>query len=398
MPQVTEWARAVPVSGVREIIDLAAGRPDIIRLEMGQPDFPTPSHIVEAAVASARAGSGYTYSAGTPALRAAISDRLRADHGLPATPEQVIVTQGGVQGCSLLLSSLLQPGDEVLIPDPAWPNFEMLAVLHGATPVRYPLRPEDGFVPDPERVAALITARTKILVINTPSNPTGTVFPAEVVDRLLALAGRHDLVVLADEVYDKLIFDGLSAANMATLDPERVVALYSFSKTYSMCGWRVGYLLAPTWLAPTLGRLQEPMLSCLSTVTMAAAEAAMTGPQDAVTEMRDAYQGRRDLAVGLLRAGGLEPVPPQGAFYLMVSLAPGADSWACALDLVERDLAVSPGAAYGDVAAGHLRLSLASSPDALRTGIARLLDWFADTGGGQVGVRERRPAAVAAVR
>jgi aspartate aminotransferase len=374
------WAAGIPASGVREIIDRVAGRSDIAHLEMGQPDFPTPAHIIDAAVESVRAGSGYTGSAGVPQLREALATYLRG-LDLPATTDQVIVTQGGVQGCSLLMSSLLVPGDEVLIPDPAWPNFAMLTALHGATVVPYTLRRETRYQPDVAELERLITPRTRLLVVNTPSNPTGSVFDRDVVEALAELVQRHNIVMLADEVYDGLIFDG-EPARFAGLAPEHVVALYSFSKTYSMTGWRVGYLLAPNWLAPTLAKVQEPLLSCIPTMTQAGALAAITGPQECVTEMLGAYRRRRDLIVDVLRGGGLDVDPPAGAFYLTLPLAERADARLGALELVDHGVAVSPGTAYGEAEANYLRLSLASSDDDCAQGSKRLVEWYRATDGG----------------
>ena len=375
------WAEGVPASGIREIVDKVAGRTDVAHLEMGQPDFPTPPHIIEAAVDSVRAGSGYTHSAGVPALREALAAHLVSE-GLPATPGQVIVTQGGVQGCSLLLSSLVQPGDEVLLPDPAWPNFAMLTALHGATIVPYVLRRASGYQPDLAEIESLITPRTRLLVVNTPANPTGSVFTPEAVEGLVELSQRHGIVMLADEVYDGLIFDG-EPARAARLAPDHVVGLYSFSKTYAMTGWRVGYLLAPAWLAPTLAKVQEPLLSCIPTMTQAGALAAITGPQACVTEMLGAYRRRRDLIVDTLRGGGLEVDRPAGAFYLILPLAAEADSRLAALELVDHGVAVSPGTAYGSAETQYLRLSLASSDEDCRDGSQRLVEWYHATEGGR---------------
>ena len=376
MPNVSDWAAAVPMSGVREIFHMIAGRDDILHLEIGQPDFPTPSHIIEAAVASARAGSGYTASAGVPSLRAAIRDKLADVNGLDITSDQVIVTQGGVQGCSAILSTLIKPGDEVLIPDPTWPNFEMLVRLHGATPIFYGLDPANAWLPDLGKVEALITDRTRLIIMNSPANPTGSLFPDSMIDDFIALAKRHDVPLMSDEVYDELIFDGQNPPNAFARDSEYVITLNSFSKTYSMTGWRVGYVVAPNWLAPTLARIQEPLVSCLSTVTQAAAQAAITGPQDAVAMMRDTYQVRRDRAIAALASGGFEVTPPAGGFYLMVPLAEGADSKECAFNLIDHGVALSPGTAYSHTATNYLRISLASSDHDLKHGMERVAAWL----------------------
>ena len=382
MLEASPTATRVPGSGIREIVNLVvASGADVLRLELGEPDFRTPAHIVEAAHRAAMAGTGYTQSVGTIELREALSAKLERVNQLRCPPDRVIVSQGGVQGCSAVLSALLEPGDEVLIPDPTWPNYEMLTLLHGAVPVRYPTPPSSGFLPEVERVEALIGPRTRVLVLNTPANPSGAVYPPVLVAGLVGLAQRHDLVVLADEVYDQLIFEG-APADAASLDPERVVGVYSFSKTYAMTGWRVGYVAAPAWLAPTLWTIQEPLISCISAVSQAAALAALEGPQDCVAEMRDAYLRRRDLVVGALGEAGIEVVQPHGAFYLMLPFAPGVDGRQAALDLVEHGVATAPGSAFGQVASDHTRVSLASSDEVLRAAMERVAAWYRATGGG----------------
>src|SRR5262245_4547723 len=346
MPAAGPTAARVPASGIREIVNLVVERGgDVLRLEIGEPDFRTPAHVIEAGHRAALAGARYTQSAGTPALREAISAKLERVNHLRCPPERVIVTQGAVQGCSAVLAAVLEPGDEVLIADPAWPNYEMLALLHGAVPVRYPSPPERGFLPDVAEIGRLVGPRTRVLVLNSPSNPAGAVFRPELVAGLVDLARRHGLVVLADEVYDELIFEG-APANAASLDPERVVGLYSFSKTYAMTGWRVGYVAAPAWLAPTLWKLQEPLGSCVAAGSQAGAVAALEGPQDCVAEMRDAYRRRRDLVVGLLAEAGIQVPTPHGAFYLMLPFASGVDGRRAALDLVEHGVSVAPGSAF----------------------------------------------------
>jgi aspartate/methionine/tyrosine aminotransferase len=370
------------MSGVREIFHAIAGRDDILHLEIGQPDFPTPSHIVEAAVASARAGSGYTASAGMPSLREAIREKLEKMHGLDVATEQVIVSQGGVQGCALLMSTLVKPGDEVLIPDPNWPNFEMLARLHGAVPRFYELDPAAGWLPDLDEVESLITDRTRLIILNSPANPTGSLFPDEIVDGFIELAKRHDVTILSDEVYDELIFDSGESPNAFARDDEHVVTLYSFSKTYAMTGWRVGYLVAPAWAAPTLARIQEPLVSSIPTMTQAAAEAAIRGPQDDVAIMRDTYQRRRDRAIEILAGEGIDVLPPAGGFYLMVPLAEGADSKQAAFNLIDQGVALSPGTAYSHTRTNYLRISLASSDHDIEHGMARVTEWLTATDGG----------------
>ena len=381
--ELGSWARRVPPSGIREIVNLVIGRPDagIIRLEVGEPDLPIEPHIVAAAQDAAARGIGYTQSFGIAPLREAITERLRRVAGLSYSTDEIVVGQGGVQAMSVTFAALLDAGDEVLLPDPAWPNYAMTALLRGAVAVPYALPASNGFLPDVDELRALLTERTRLIVINSPANPTGAVFPAELVASIVELAAEHDLWVLSDEVYDELVFEG-TMANAAQYDRERVVGIYSFSKTYSMTGWRVGYAACPRPLAELLGTLQEPMLSCISGVSQYAALAALEGPQDGVARKREVYRARRDLVGELLRDGGFDAVRPAGAFYQMVPLAPGTDSRQAALDLVEHGVATAPGSAFGEVAADQLRLSLAASEEALRGGVERLVAWAQSTAAG----------------
>jgi aspartate/methionine/tyrosine aminotransferase len=374
--ELSPLAEQVPPSGIREIVNLVINRPpgEVLRLEVGEPDFRTPAHIVAAAAEAAAQGVGYTQSSGILPLREAISDRIMRVGGLRYDATEIVVTQGGVQGVSAVFASVLSPGDEVLIPDPAWPNYEMLALLRGAVPVHYPLPPDRGFVPDPAEVESLITPRTRVIVFNSPANPTGAVIGADVVEALVRIAERHRVWLVSDEVYDELIFEG-EPANAAQYGRDAVVAIYSFSKNYAMTGWRVGYVAAPPALAKLLMTIQEPLISCISGVSQLGALAALTGPQDCVAEMRAAYETRRDLMVELLTQAGFEVVRPRGAFYQMLPFAPGVDSRAAALDLVEHGVAVAPGTAFGSVAADHARLSLASSEDTIRGAVERIAAW-----------------------
>jgi aspartate/methionine/tyrosine aminotransferase len=276
-----------------------------------------------------------------------------------------------------VFSTVVAPGDEVLIPDPGFASYTVMVPLHAALAVPYALRASAGFVPDPDEIARLVTPRTKLIVINSPGNPTGAVFPQDVVQALVRIAQKNDITL----IYDELIFDGF-AANAAKYDPEHVVGVYSFSKTYAMTGWRVGYIACDRELAQVLAKVQVPLISCVSAVSQAAALAALTGPQDCVTEMRDAYRTRRDLVVRLLTDAGIRVRVPQGAFYLMFPLASGVDSRRAALDLVEHGVAVAPGSAFGRVAADCLRISLAASEATLREGIDRILAWYRKTDGG----------------
>ncbi len=376
MPTVNPAVTGMARSGIREIMDAAWGRPGAIRLEVGEPDFPTPAHIVEAAhVAALEGHTGYQPSAGIPQLREALAVKVRERNGYSVQPEQTIVTQGGVEAIFASLLTLTRPGDEVLLPDPAWPNFLMMARLLSLTAVTYPLTADSGFVPTVDSLERLVTDRTAAIVVNSPSNPLGSVIDRARMTDLLAFSESHGLWMVSDECYDEIDFDG-HFVSPASIAPDHVVSVYSFSKTYAMTGWRIGYAVAPPAVAASLAKCQEPLISCVNAPTQYAALAAVTGAQDVVSGMRDAYRERRDLALSVLAGSELHAFTPQGAFYLWVDArSTGVPSRELALRLLdERNVVVAPGSAFGERGEGFLRVSLASSAEAIEEGLRRLVD------------------------
>ncbi|CAA9551864.1 MAG: Aspartate aminotransferase [uncultured Thermomicrobiales bacterium] len=370
---------ALPRSGIREVMEFAAGREGVIHLEVGEPSFATPDHIVDAALAAARAGhTRYTPNAGIPELRRAVAARTAARWGEPVAPEEVLVAVGAVNAIFATLVALVREGDEVLIPDPGWPNYASQVPLAGAVAVPYPLRPENGYLPDPADLDRVTGPRTRVVVLNNPSNPTGAVWPDETVAAVAAWARRRDLWVIADEIYEDLVFDG-TMTPFAPFARERTVAVGGCSKSYAMTGWRIGWAVAPAALVALAAKTQEALVSCPSEVSQRAALAAVTGPQACVEEMRRAYARRRDLVVEALAPAGLLPTVPRGAFYALADLrATGMPSTEAAKALIDEELvATSPGAAFGDVAEGMVRLSLASADEALLTGCERIVRFAA---------------------
>jgi aspartate aminotransferase len=376
-PPPSSIASSMPVSRIREIMELAWKDAEAIHLEVGEPDFPTPEHVVEAAHEAALAGhTRYAPNAGIPELREALADKVTRRNGYEAHPDQVVVTQGGIQALYLVLRALLEPGDEVLLPDPAWPNFRMIAHLLGARVLSYPLVAEGDFLPRLEDLERLVTPRTRAILVNSPSNPLGTVVPGELVEALLAFARRQGLWYISDEVYDEVVFDDVFVSAGSVADPsDRLVSVYSFSKVYAMTGWRVGYLVAPPDLAKLLTGMQEPIISCVNTPAQMAALAAVTGPQNLVREMSEAYRARRDELLGILDRGGLPSSRPSGAFYVWTDVSEaGVPSMDFARFLIEREhVAVAPGSAFGGLGEGYVRLSLASSREDLVEGASRLV-------------------------
>jgi aspartate aminotransferase len=367
----------MPVSRIREVMELAWDDAEAIHLEVGEPDFPTPEHVVEAAHQAARAGrTRYAPNAGLPDLREALADKVARRNGYEAYPNQVVVTQGGIQALYLVLRALLEPGDEVLLPDPAWPNFRMIAHLLGARVLSYPLVAGGDFLPRLEDLERLVTPRTRAILVNSPSNPLGTVLPRDLLETLLAFARRRGLWFISDEVYDEVVFDDVFVSAGSVADPgDRLVSVYSFSKVYAMTGWRVGYLVAPPDMAKLLTGMQEPIISCVNTPAQMAALAAVTGPQDIVRKMRDAYRARRDELLDILDRGGLPSSQPSGAFYVWADVSEASQpSMDFARSLIEREhVAVAPGSAFGELGEGYVRLSLASSRENLLDGASRLV-------------------------
>jgi aspartate aminotransferase len=377
MPVPATHVTAMRVSGIRQIMDMAWTMPGpVIGLHVGEPSFSTPEHILAAASeAMERGETRYVPNAGVDELLQAIADKVSSLNGFAVGPDRVVVSAGGMQAINLALSATVSAGDEVLVPDPGWPNFEMATRLLQAEPVRYPLVPDHAFLPDVAVLDSLVTERTRALVVNSPSNPLGTMLDAKIAEQLCRFADRHDLWLVSDECYDAIVFD-TEHVSPARFDTEqRVLSCFSFSKTYAMTGMRVGYLVAPGPVAETATKMQEPILSCVNAPAQYAALAALRGPQDAVEEMRTAYHRRRDAAADLLRRRGIGYTLPRGSFYLWVDVRErcGGDVAEWAVDLLRRThVAVAPGSAFGPSGEGWVRTSLATEEEQLLDGLERL--------------------------
>jgi aspartate/methionine/tyrosine aminotransferase len=372
--QLAASVAGTPHSGIRAMAALARQVPDVLNLGVGDPDFATPAHIADAAARAAREGfTRYTPSDGFATLRELIAEKVRERNGLDADVDQVVVTCGGCGGLFTSLLVLVDPGDEVLLPDPGWANYPPMAHVLNARPVFYPLDPARGWAPDLAALEARIGPRSKVVVVTSPGNPTGAVYDRDGLAELLELARRHDLWVISDECYDEIVFDGEHLSAAAVGEHERVLTVFSFSKSYAMTGWRLGYVVAPREVAPAVAKAQEPVDGNASSISQKAGEAALTGPQDCVREMRDAYRERRDLAAAALDAAGARYVRPRGAFYVMVDVSPAGESLAFATRLLrEEQVAVVPGSAFGPHGEGWVRVSLCVDPAVLREGVERL--------------------------
>lgn len=378
MKPLATLPQSLPPQGVRVIMDLAWKIPDCIHLEVGEPNFETPTHIVQAAVDAAEHGfHKYTPNAGIEELRVAIVEKMARYNRMDVQPSQVCVHAGAVEGIFSTMMALIEPGDEVLMPKLSWPNGEMAVRLLGGRPVHYGIRADRGFTPDISDLEALVTSRTKALLINSPGNPTGTMFEESLVQALCAFCREKDLWLISDEIYEQIVFDKphVSAGRFA---PERTITISGFSKSYAMTGWRLGYTVSPAAVADVITKLQEPLISSTNSMTQKAGVAALTGPQDCVEVMRCAYRRRRDLALDILKSYDLYRYTPQGAFYLMIDVSSvSQDSYAVAKDMLQTlKVAVAPGEAFGSDGAGMVRVSLANSDEELRTGVERICQYI----------------------
>jgi aspartate aminotransferase len=376
MPPFADSYRSMPPSGLQDMAALARTIPGVLHLEVGDPDFTTPAHIIDAAAAAAHAGfTHYAPAAGFDSLREAIAHKVRERNGLPCDLPNVAVTTGAAGGIFSALLVTIDPGDEVLVPEPGWPTYPaMVHVLHGS-PVYYPMLRADGFVPRADVVDGLVTPRTKAIVVSSPTNPSGVVFDEQTLSSLLDVARRHNLWVISDECYDEIIFEGSHVSSAAVGEPDRVITVFTFSKTYAMTGWRIGYVVAHPEVATAVIKAQRPLVSSTSTIAQKAAEAALTGPQGVVAEMVRTYKDRRDLVLSILDEGGIGYVRPRGAFYVMADVGQAGTSQAFARRLLtDYAVAVTPGSAFGQDGEGTVRISLAVATNDLARGIPRLVE------------------------
>jgi aspartate aminotransferase len=383
---VARRAAAARRSAIREVFDAANRLPDAIRLEIGEPSFRTPRFIVEAALEAAKSGTtGYTPNGGTARLREALARKIERVDGFAVDPDSVVVTPGAMNALFSLYLALLDAGDEVLLPTPGYPNMDEMVRLLGGEPVFYRLEASNGYLPQLEEIRRLVSPRTKAIFANTPGNPTGAVFPAATSRGLAELAAERGIWLISDEVYDEMILDGdREHVSPARLVPDApIVSVYSFSKVYAMTGWRLGYCAAPPELAGVLRKLQEPQVSCPSTISQIAGEAALAGPRDEIDAMRVAYRERRDRALEEAGALGLDVFRTQGTFYMLIDVAgSGLNSRDFTLRLLEEQrVAVAPGEVFGPGGHGLVRISLAREPDEIAEGltrIARAIETFGD--------------------
>ena len=379
MKELSKVTQCVTSSPIRKMFNLAAELQDVVSFSVGEPDFSTPEHIVDAAIQALREGQHhYTPNAGILPLRQAISKTIRKSHGLHYDPQtQVMVTAGGMEALMLTMHCLLNPGDQFILSDPCWTNYSRQIQICSAEPVFVPVSGDNGFFFEPEALEAAITPRTKGFIINSPSNPTGNIAGREMLEKLAEIAVKHDLYVISDEVYQSILYDGNAALSIAALPgmAERTVIINSFSKTYAMTGWRVGYAAGPSHIITNMVKLQENIAACVTTFAQYGALAALEGPSRPVEDMVTTYAQRRDYLVSHLKdIPGLTFCIPQGTFYLFLDVsATGMVAEEFAKDLLQKQrVIVVPGEAFGENGKNYVRISFATSMETIQEGVRRL--------------------------
>lgn len=366
---------------------LAAGE-DVCGFAAGEPDFDTPEHIKEAAIAALRAGkTKYAPTPGIPELRKAIVERYANEYGLTVTPEQVVVSPGGKFNCHLGVLAVCSPGDEVIVPAPYWVSYPEMVKLAGAVPKYVLADDKTGFRLTPAMLESAITPKTKLVILNSPSNPTGAVYSRAEIEAIVAVAMKHNLYILSDEMYEHLIYDGAKPTCVATLGEDvkaRTITVAGFSKTYAMTGWRIGTTVAPLPIAKAIGELQSQMTSNVTTFGQYGALAALKEKEKtaaAVKTMMTAFDRRRRfLHAELNKIPGVSCLLAEGAFYLFPNIASFGlpDQDFCTRLLEQEKVAAVPGSAFG--AEGYLRLSYATSDEIIRKGVERLARFCAQLG------------------
>lgn len=377
--QVSNRAQSVPWSPIRRMMNYAFQHPEALNLCVGQPDFDTPPHIVAACKRALDEGrTRYGPGQGLPALRQAASRKLLRDNAIVADPDkEIMVTVGAQEGLMLSMLALLDPGDEVIISDPSYTNYRAHVPLVNGKAIYVPAPEANGFMMTADEIEAAITPRTRVLLINSPANPTGAVTSKANLEAYADVAKRRDLMVISDEAYDALVYDEAKHISVATLPgmSERTVSIFSCSKTYSMTGWRVGYLCGPAEAVQTMHKMQEEVVSCPTAFAEYGAVAALDGPQDCVAEMVAEFDRRRRYMVDAIEdIPGIRCVEPKGAFYLFPNISSfGLTSAEMAMHLLEKAAVVTvPGDAFGPSGEGFLRLSYASSLEDLEEAAKRI--------------------------
>ncbi|MFT4549274.1 MAG: aminotransferase [Verrucomicrobiales bacterium] len=377
--QISDSVQKIPRSGIRDFFELVLGREDVISLGVGEPDYATPWHIREAAIFSLEKGqTSYTSNLGLESLRKAISGYVEAQFDVSYNPkDEVLVAVGVSEALDLACRALLNPGDEVLYHEPCYVSYNPSIALAGGVPVCVPTYARDAFALKVENLEAAVTSKTKVLMINFPTNPTGAIEPPEELEKIAAFAIKHDLTVITDEIYCELIYenpqDHVSIASLPDMR-ERTVLLHGFSKSFAMTGFRIGYACAPNQIIEAMMKIHQYSMLCAPITSQVAALEALNGGNDCVIEMRKSYKQRRQLIVDGFNQIGLPCHMPGGAFYAFPDIRPtGKSSKEFAMGLLEaEDVACVPGDAFGKTGEGFLRCCYATDINLIREALVRM--------------------------
>ncbi|HKJ95121.1 MAG TPA: aminotransferase class I/II-fold pyridoxal phosphate-dependent enzyme [Gammaproteobacteria bacterium] len=380
-PLFSPSLQAIPMPGIRRMINMAAGLDDVIHLSIGQPDFPTPEHIIEAHVDALRAGqTGYTMDAGLPELLSALRDYYSERYGRELSEENFLVTTGATEAMYLALTATAAPGRQFIVTDPTFVLYAPLIRMNGGEVKIIPTRPEHGHQIDPQEVIDAIGMRTFAIVLNSPSNPSGTVYPRETMEAIVQEAAYRGIYVFADEVYDHLVLDDMEFPSVisCTSDLDHVMSISSFSKTFSMAGLRVGWLISSQGAIKKLRRYHMFTTTVANTPAQWAGVTALRGDRSCVDEMVAEYRRRRDRVVQLVgETPYLTGYWPQGAFYIFPSLPPRTDATELALRMLQEiGVCVIPGDAFGDTCSNAIRISYSNSMDKIEEAFERMIPWL----------------------
>jgi aspartate aminotransferase len=361
--------------------ELKAQGVDVVSFAAGEPDFDTPDYIKEAAVKSINSGfTKYTPSSGTEELRLAVADKFKRDNGLEYKPNQIVVGCGAKHSIFNAVMVLCDAGEEVIIPAPYWVSYPEMVKIAGATPVYIQTTKESAFKVTPQQLKAAITPRTKILILNSPSNPTGSVYSRKELEAIAQICVANGIYVISDDIYEKLLYSNEAFTSIASLGKDiydHTITINGVSKAYSMTGWRIGYAAGPTEIMGYMRNLQDHSTSNPTSISQKAAVAALKAPEDSIKAMRDEFKARRDLMMSLVDGiPGVSYIKPEGAFYLFCDFS----KYGLCADLAKRilnevNVAVIPGDGFG--AEGYLRLTFCTSQERIREGVSRIKEWIA---------------------
>ncbi|MEM4303202.1 MAG: pyridoxal phosphate-dependent aminotransferase [Candidatus Caldarchaeum sp.] len=376
---ISARSRAIALSGIRVIWEKTLRLSDVIRMDIGEPDFPPPRKVVQALYEAIEEGyTHYSPSSGMAETREAVAEKARRENGIDTSPSEVVITPGGSGALYLSMMATLNPGDEVLIPDPGWAQYSAMVSLTDAVPVPYRLSENEGYAIDLDDVRRKISPKTKLILINTPHNPTGSVLNRRQLEAVADLAMEKDLLILSDEVYEKFVFDGETHVSIGSFEgmKERVITINSLSKTYAMTGLRLGYVIAPQPIADEIAKLNLYVSTCANSAVQRAAVAALKHEHEEISIMIQEYKKRRDEVYSrLLEIDGVSCVKPKGAFYLFPNFtnAVSLNSFDFALYLLDTvRVSTVPGVSFGAAGENHLRLACTSTVERLIHGVEKI--------------------------